>query len=395
MDTKDKKEEAVFTPQFKTIKHGLDPKEVLSFINRLVAENKELVNQVKHIESLKRLAEKTVVEAHEQADIIKIEMLNEANDKANSIIDEAEKKAKSESSRIIAETVARGKAEANKITAEAQLKAEHSVREKINTATQEGHAIIRAAEERAEAVRLVAEREGGKVISGAKEKAEHLLQQKIEVAEKEAQNIAREARKRAEQEALSVKQKVEEHLERSKKKAEGELREHFKSVYQEWLSSLDSVDEAAATAFAGEDKDLAVFSAELVEDIQTETTLKECHWLPSLLQEEGAKRDNTVIYEGSIELLFPTLSDLDQMLRLLGRLRGIPRLKVQNLAISPDKSILVNVFLETPTSLLAVLEAIPEVDRASGLLHDARIAAITGNAGEQSPVKRIVVTTKA
>ena len=117
--------------------------------------------------------------------------------------------------------------------------------------------------------------------------------------------------------------------------------------------------------------------------------------LPSLLQEEGAKRDNTVIYEGSIELLFPTLSDLDQMLRLLGRLRGIPRLKVQNLAISPDKSILVNVFLETPTSLLAVLEAIPEVDRASGLLHDARIAAITGNAGEQSPVKRIVVTTKA
>jgi len=373
MDTKDKKEEAVSTPQFKTIKHGLDPKEVLSFINRLVAENKELVNQVKHIESLKRLAEKTVVEAHEQAEIIKIEMLNEANDKANSIIDEAEKKAKSESSRIIAETVARGKAEANKITAEAQLKAEQTVREKINTASQEGHAIIQAAEE----------------------KVEHLLQQKRELAEKEAQNIVREARKRAEQEALAVKQKVEQQLERSKKKAVGELREHFKAVYEEWLSSLGSLDEAAATAFAGEDKDLAIFSTELVEDIQTETTLKECYWLPSLTHEEGATRDSNVIYEGSIELLFPTLSSLDQMLRLLGRLRGIPRMKVQNLAISPDKSILVNAYLETPTSLLAVLEAIPEVERASGLLHDARIAAITGGAGGQSPVKRIVVTTKA
>lgn len=385
METTDKKIENVSVPKFKTVKNGLDPKEVLSFIHTLIAENNELAGQLKHIDSLRKLAEKTIIEANEQAQVIEIEMVNEANDKANAIISEAERKAKAEADRIIAE---------------AELKSEQSKLQKINAAKQEGQAILRAAEEKAETIKKNAEKEAEKISDGAKEKGEHLLRQIRELAEKEAQSMAhriiKEARERAEQEALAIRQRAEQQIERSKKKAEGELKEKFEEVYREWLRNLEDVSETAIMSIMNEDRDSATISSqEPLTSGEVETIFKEWQWQPLPTEEEAGEREGVVLYDGSIELLFPSLSSLDQMLHLIRRLRGIPRMKVLNLSIAPDKSILVNVFLETPISLLKVLESIPEVEKASGILHDAEAAVPLRNTGEKTSAKRIVVTTKA
>jgi vacuolar-type H+-ATPase subunit H len=383
MDTGNRKEENVSVPKFKIIKNGLDPKEVLAFIDTVMAKNRELAGQLRYIESLKKLAEKTVVEAHEQAENIKIEMLNEANDKANAIIEEAERK---------------GKSEADRITAEAELKSEQSALQKINSARQESQAIIRAAEENAETIKRIAEQEAEKTIDKAKEKGEHLLSQRRELAEREAQVIAheiiKEAQERAEQEALAIKKRAEQQIERSKKKAEGELKEKFKEVYREWLMSLEDVSETAIMTFMKEDTSDVFSGPDTGASRDVESIFKESRWQPLLTEEEEGSREGVGLYDGSIELLFPSLSGIDQMLQLIRRLRGIPRMKVLNLSIAPDKSILVNVFLETPISLLRVLESIPEVEKASGTLDEPEAAFTLRNVGEKSSVKRIVVTTK-
>ncbi len=384
METTNKKMENIAVPKFKTVKNGLDPKEVLAFINAIMAETKEIASQLKYIDSLKRLAEKTVIEAHEQADSIKIEILNEANDKANAIISEAEKKAKAEAAEVIAE---------------AELKSEQSALEKINAAKQESQAIIRVAEEKAETIKRIAEQEAEKIIEGAKEQGEHLVNQSRELAEKEAQvverGIIKEAQERAEQEAQAIKKRAEQQIERSKRKAESELKEKFKEVYREWLMSLEDVSETAIMTFMKDDSDSALSSTQdTVAGVDYESIFKESRWQPSLIEEEAGSREGVGLYDGSIELLFPSLISLDQMLQLIRRLRGIPRMKVLNLSIAPDKSILVNVFLETPISLLRVLESIPEVEKASGTLDEPEAAFTLRNAVEKSPVKRIVVTTR-
>lgn len=385
METMNKQIGDISIPKFRTVKNGLDPKEVHVFINTLIAENKELAGQLKYIDSLKKLAEKTLVEAHEQADTIKIELLNEANDKANAIIAEAEMKAR---------------AEADKIIAEAKLKSEQSALQRINEAKQEGQAIRRAAEEEAEALRKTAEKEAQRIIEEAREKGEQLLRERKELAEKEAQVIAhglvKEAREKAEREALLIKKRAEEQIERSKKKAESELKEKFRQVYREWLLSLEDVSDVAVTTYVKEGGDSGLSStSEAVTSGSADSMFKEWQWQPSLIEEEEGDKGGAGLYEGNVELLFPSLSSLDQMLQLIRHLRGIPRMKVLNLSIAPDKSILVNVFLETPISLLRVLESIPEVKKASGISDEPEAAVTPRNAGEKGAARRIVVTTKA
>ena len=108
--------------KFKIVKKGLDQAQVFSFISNLIDQNNELASKVEHIDSLKKLAEKTIIEADKYAEGIKIEIEEEANAKAASIISEAEEKSKAEAERIIAEAQ-QSRAELHRMIAEAAERA--------------------------------------------------------------------------------------------------------------------------------------------------------------------------------------------------------------------------------------------------------------------------------
>jgi len=71
---------------FIKVKHGLDEKQVASFIEKLVNERDALVQRQEHLTSLAKLAEQTVMEADGMAKKIK----TEAEDAAKAIINDAE-----------------------------------------------------------------------------------------------------------------------------------------------------------------------------------------------------------------------------------------------------------------------------------------------------------------
>src|SRR4030042_924641 len=209
--------------KFKTVKNGLDPAEVLAYINTLKEQIKEqatrevpkehdnglahqlehldslvssLVDQFKslapklesatkpaegavsespggkmeHLDSLTRFAEKTIIEAEKQAEIIKQEIAKEADATANAIIAEAEEKARAQADRIIAESGVRAEQKAQ----EAFAAAEHQVQD-----------IIREADGKAGSIKEEAKEEANRIIAEAK--------QSIVAAKQNAKDIIKEA----------------------------------------------------------------------------------------------------------------------------------------------------------------------------------------------------------
>ena len=107
---------------------GMDG-ELASFINSLIDQNSELAGKLEHLDSLMDLAEKTVIEAHKEAEEIKKEAEREANARVASIV----------------------------------ARAEESLEEKLSLAEQQAQEIMKAAEEK-----------GSQIITEALKKAEQL-----------------------------------------------------------------------------------------------------------------------------------------------------------------------------------------------------------------------------
>ncbi|BAQ34801.1 DivIVA domain-containing protein [Dehalococcoides sp. THU3] len=87
--------------EFNIIQKGLDPEQVKSFVENLLSENGrlstelgKLKEQAEHLDSLKRLADATVVEADKIAVTIKEEAISKAKAESDSLLAKAEEKAK-------------------------------------------------------------------------------------------------------------------------------------------------------------------------------------------------------------------------------------------------------------------------------------------------------------
>ncbi len=418
MDTSDSKMKEIWGRKFKIVKNGLDEAEVFSFIGGLIDQNNALTSKLEHLDSLTKLAERTVIEANKQAQTIKKEVEGKANASAASIIAEAEEKAKNEIDRITsgAEQKAKKSAE-EKITAAEQqaqliLTAAQEKAESIKTnaddeanriiaeakqnamaAEQQAQEILKAAEEKAESIKANAEKEANKIISEARERAEDLVNARVASAEKEAQSILEKARAKAEEEALLIKQKSEQLLKRSKRISEGEIKEKLKKVYQGLLSSLEDIDETTVIAIK-EEKEAEPAKPEPTVHAKAERKTKEAQKQPPPSEEKVEVKESAAIYEGIVELVIPPPLGLDRMLQLHKHLRNIPNIEVLNLGVSADKSITIRVKLENPTPLRSILEGLSEVGTTEDAPQDAEMTDSTKKPGEKTPVKRIIVTTK-
>jgi vacuolar-type H+-ATPase subunit H len=419
MDTSNGKSKEARRPKFKTVKNGLDEAEVFSYINELVEQNKNLSNKLEHIDSLIRLAERTVIEADNESERIKKEIEENANAKAANIIAEAEKKAKTEANSVIVEAQRRAEqrtqeliaaaeqqaqsilkdtaGRAEKIESDANEEANNEIAEaeqKASSIEQQAQDTLKSAQEKAVAIKSDADERAAGILSEAKEKADELLKLGTSNAEKEAQIILKEA-----------KEKAEQMLRKSKKVAETEIKEKLKKVYHGLLSTLDGIEEETIMPVIEESKvaeqpepepeasmsSVSIEAAIMAEELQEQP-------LPSQKKERRAKeakaKEGSKLYEGNMELVIPPPLGLDRMLQLHKHLRNIPDAKVLNLGVAADKSITIRILLENPTPLLDILADLPEVEKALDDQHDSEVSATARRSGDKAPIKRITVITK-
>ncbi len=383
----------IWGQQFSIVKNGLHEAEVSAFIGRLIDQNNDLANKLGHLHSLTRLAEKTVVEAEEQAKGINIETKRKAEARAITIITRAEEKAKAVAERIIAE---------------AQQRAEVSAQEKVAFAEQQAQGIIRAAEEKAEAIKTPAKEEANKIIAEAKQKSETVERQAQEmmgsaqkevgsakgVAEEEAQSILRAAIGKAEVEAQRIRQEAEQLLLRSKQLGEEEIREKFERVCEELLSNYEYAEEMTAISTEEETGAPSPSGPEAAVCLQADTVAEEMQPQLSLDQEEGDKKESPTLYHGTVELAIPPPVALDRILKLHKHLARAPQIKVLDVKGSAGSGIRIKLLLRTHIPLLSFLEALPEVERVSDRLKEADKLYPPQDRREKPPLRRIVLTTK-
>jgi len=215
MDTSDGKIREIWGRKFKVVKNGLDEAEVFSFIGGLIDQNNALASKLEHLDSLTKLAERTVIEANKQAQSIKKEAEEKANASAASIIAGAEEKARKEVDRI---------------TSEGERKAKQSVQEKIAAAEQQAQSMLTAAEEKAESIKTNADDEANRIIAEAKQNAiatEQQAQSMFTAAEEKAESIKTDADNEAnriiteaKQNALAAEQQAQSMLTAAEEKAE-------------------------------------------------------------------------------------------------------------------------------------------------------------------------------
>jgi vacuolar-type H+-ATPase subunit H len=458
MDTSDSKIREIWGRKFKIVKNGLDEAEVFSFIGGLIDQNNALASKLEHLDSLTKLAERTVIEANKQAQSIKKEGEEKANASAASIIAEAEEKARKEIDRI---------------ASEGERKARQSAQEKIAAAEQQGQSMLTAAEEKAESIKANADDEANRITAEAKQNAIATEQQAQEIlktaeektesiktnandeadrliaeakqnvvaaeqqaqsmltaaeemaesiktnAEKKANKIVSEAKERAEDlvnaRAASAEKEAQSILEEAKAKAEEEahlikqkseqLLKRSKRISEgEIKEKLKKVYQGLLSSLEGIDETIALpieegkesepAKPEPIVHVKAEKKTKESQKQPPPPEEKVEVKESPATYEGTVELVIPPPLGLDRMLQLHKHLRNIPNIEVLNLGVSADKSITIRVTLENPTPLRKILEDLPEVETVADAPQDAEMTTPTKKTGERTPVKRIIVTTK-
>jgi vacuolar-type H+-ATPase subunit H len=458
MDTSDNKIKEIWGRKFKIVKNGLDEAEVFSFIGGLIDQNNALTNKMEHLDSLTKLAERTVIEANKQGQAIKREAEEKANSSAASIIAEAEEKAKNEIDRITSEaeqkakrsteekitaaerqaqsilTAAQEKAESIKTNADAEANGIIAEAKQNATATgQQAQEILKAAEEKAESIKTNADAEANGIIAEAKQNATATGQQAQEIlkaaeekaesikanAHQEANNIISEARSRAqdlvnvrvasaEKEAQSILEKARAKAEEEslliKQKSEQLLKRSKRITEVEIKEKLKKVYQGLLSSLEDIDQTtiIAVEEEKKAEPAHPEPTVhakaeiktREAPKQPVPLEEKVEVKEGAAIYEGIVELVIPPPLGLDRMLQLHKHLRNIHNIEVLNLGVSADKSITIRIKLENPTPLLSILEELDEVGKVEESLQDAELTTSTKKPGEKIPIKRIIVTTK-
>lgn len=313
-------------------------------------------DKLENLDSLTRFAERTIIEAAKQANSIKTEIEERAKAKAMSIVARAEEKAQVEAGAIIAETEMRAKERGEEIIAAAQ---------------QEAQELIEAAQQRVEAAKTPAQEE----------------------AEQEAQGILREAKERAEEGAQLVNQEAERLLAKGKPISKEEIRGVFENIHHNLLSLVEVFENPADRSTKKASPVPERPETEAAAQVQSETTTGETgeQHPPSQQEEEEGNPD---LFTGTVELALPPPVILDRMLQLHKHLKQTPHVDVLNLGGSVDKGITIRVLVQDPTPLLKVIGKLPEVDEASEELTDADKTVPGRQTGEETPIRRIIITTK-
>ena len=178
---KNGQQKELFGRTFKLVRNGLDEDEIRSFVDSLIEQNASLLAKLEHLDSLKKLAEMTVIEAQKEAESIRVEIEGNANTKAAAIL------------------------------AEATEAAEKQGKERIEEAKRYAEVINTGAE----VIRAAAVKEANRLKTEAAQNAEELIREIRANSKKETQ------------EALRIRKE--------------QFKKHYKQIYKELLANLDTI----------------------------------------------------------------------------------------------------------------------------------------------------------
>ena len=374
MSTVDGKLTEICGRQFSIVDNGLDEAEVRAFVASLVDQINDLARKLKHLNSLTKLAERTVIEAEELAKSIRVGARKKANAKATAIITGAEEKGK----QIIEEAKKKAKPEARKIVSQAEQRGIQIVEEARKKAEREAKNYLAEAERRARQIT----KEADQKVENAKG-----------LAREEASRIVVEAKRKAE-ESLLIRQEAEQLLIQSRKMAKTEIREKFKRSLEELLSNSVGTEEVATASTEEANKAPEPPGIEDTVRVQVDTKAEGTQGQTPLGQEEGDKKESLGLYHGTVELVIPPPLGLARMLKLHRHLTKTPQIKVLNVKGSKEGGLIVRLLLRTHIPLLGILEALPQVEKVSDTLEETGDIYRPRRTGDEPLVRRIVVTTK-
>lgn len=351
--------------KFGAVDNGLDEAEVAALVSNLIDQNNDLLSKQEHLRSLTKLLEKAVLKAQEEADSIRAEAEKEANAKVAAIITKAETGAEeliAEARQRAEDIIKAAEEEAEAIKGPARREAKGIVaeaRQKSEAAERQSHELLIEATEKVESIKGLAEEEASRLIADVKQQAECLAKAKITKAEEEGQKIIEEAMSTAEIETQRIRQKAEQILLMSKKLGEDEIKENFERFCEGLLSSSTDAGEGVAALNGSGQAD---------------------------------RKQNLALYDGTVELTIPPPIALDRIVKLHRHLRGTPDIKIMEMRGTADKGLRMQLHLRSRTPLLNILEAMPEVKKASDPPQRAGSIAHSQSATGKRPVRRIVVT---
>jgi len=440
MMLKNGKIKEIWGRQFRIVKNGLDEVEVFSFISRLIEQNADLSSRLEHVDSLKKLAEKAVIQAARQAQRIREEALEKANEEAESIVslakeegqaqaeriiaeadnearerisasealaqdmvNTAEEKALAQAEKIIADVEGKAREEAETIVSEALQMSESTVQEKILSAENRADAIIKEAEAKAEAMVSPATEEARNILAEVKEKneaADNMAREIIAKAEEKAESILAQAEGEANRTIEEMKQKAEYAVELKLAKAEEEgrriIEEATKAASMEAQRIRDEVDEMALKGRKTGDDQLKEKFDRLCDILLANSLESKARKIvPSeVIEADEIFEEGPPLYQGTVLLDFPPPLDSSRVLKIHKHLSKIPQIKVLDVKGSARGGIRISLYLRSQFPLLESLKDLPEVERVTDGLKPAEKLAALHKHGEAAP-SRIVVTTKS
>jgi vacuolar-type H+-ATPase subunit H len=449
MATKNGKIKEIWGRQFNIVKNGLDEAEVFSFLSRIVDQNQELASKLEHVDSLRKLAEKAVIEASRHAERIKTEADQIANDKANEIIAQAQQQGRSEVDRIISESessalerisaaeqlaqdlLAQAEEKANELTseiladaqekakklgeeiiarsenrarsqteviiAEAEQKAENEVQERISSAEQKSKAIIESAEKETQAIKEPVDGEASAILSNAMEMMEAAEQKAREIlasAEEQADSMKSLAEQEANKLITEIKHKAEFSAQAKIAKAE----EEGQRIINE-SKKLAELDAERHRQVAGDIpravKDQDVDLKEQIDRLYDLVLASAANGVerPTVPEPEEDQEDPS-LYHGPIEIDFPPPVDSGRVLKIHKYLAKTPKCRVVDVEGSSRGGIRIRIVLGSRLPLMEMLESLPEVERITDGVRPASGSPHPSKKGQGPTVRKVIIATK-
>ena len=131
--------------EFSVVPEGLSERQVVSFVNDLIARSQGNGAEAERHSSLRQLAEKTILEAHKLAESIKEKATRDAEAEAETISELAREKAREQVARVLESAQRKAELDANAVTSQAESQAQQIARK----AHREAQDILQTAKQQA------------------------------------------------------------------------------------------------------------------------------------------------------------------------------------------------------------------------------------------------------
>jgi vacuolar-type H+-ATPase subunit H len=338
--------------------------------------------KLKHLDSLTKLAERTVMAAEEEAENVREEIEEKASENARQIVAEAEDEAKSQAQRIISE------------------------------AEQEAHNVASQAQELLARSRQLVEGE----IKGMFDQAYQRLLSNFQGTAGEQMDTGYQSATLESHEFQSPDQDSPDRAEEGQESDDAEQMEGSASELDEQPSSGETDGDGAAQAASpeenpasGQGSEEPSMSQEAEAEVESQDAEAEVESqdapdegeanaepqaeASSTYEGNGSSEDSS-LYDGAVELAIPPPVGLDQVMQLHKDLKQTPHLEVMNFGGSVDRGITIRLVAHSPTPLLDVIGSLPGVESAIDELQAEEHLVPSRPPGDGPPIRRIIVTAR-